>query len=273
MEATTPLFTRCSVLDIVPFGHPGHNSSLYALSLSAPQWKTWYPGQFVMVRIVHSDTDTGWARPFAICRMSENRLVVFIQAKGKVTTQMARLKPDDEVEIWGPLGNALAMEPENQTLIIAGGIGIAPFISYIQAHSVPSNLSLLFGHSLPIGCYPFDNIIAKVHAEDFYDAKPGDTAIFSQKVEDRIVSLAKKTNKKGLVLACGPTPLLKKVQETAKKCGVRAQLSLETRMACGIGACLGCVVKTLPEGGEVHQPHHVQTCTCGPNFWSHSVML
>jgi dihydroorotate dehydrogenase electron transfer subunit len=69
-----------------------------------------------------------------------------------------------------------------------------------------------------------------------------------------------------LALACGPTLFLKAVQAAAAKHGVRCQVSLENRMACGVGACLGCVAKD-------HSGHNVQTCTKGPVFWSHEITL
>ena len=62
---------------------------------------------------------------------------------------------------------------------------------------------------------------------------------------------------------------MKEVRRLAKKHGARTQLSLETRMACGIGACLGCVVKAKADGADDFS--HVQTCTCGPNFWADKV--
>ena len=70
----------------------------------------------------------------------------------------------------------------------------------------------------------------------------------------------------GLVLSCGPTPFMKTVQKFANECGARAQVSLENRMACGVGACLGCVTK---DGND----HHVQVCTKGPVFWTDQVEL
>ena len=79
---------------------------------------------------------------------------------------------------------------------------------------------------------------------------------------------------KGLVLACGPTPFMKTVQKFADEVGVRCQLSLENRMACGVGACLGCVSKTTEKwpvpakrGGQV------QVCNHGPVFWSDQIEL
>lgn len=268
-----PLLTRTRVLDLVPFGTPTAETGFYALRLPCPGWEKWSPGQFLMLRRVNGNSDAPWARPFAICRYAKHSLVVFFQVNGRVTRQMARLKPDDEVELWGPLGNAMAMEPENETLLIAGGIGIAPFVSYVQEHPAAWNISMIFGHSTPLKNYPFDSLNEKIIADSFYDKNPGDTEKFAQLIDQRIQEHVETTKGKGLILSCGPTPMLKRVQETSLKFKARTQISLETRMACGIGACLGCVVKAIPDSGEVRLPRYVQTCTCGPNFWANAVTL
>ena len=70
---------------------------------------------------------------------------------------------------------------------------------------------------------------------------PGDLDNFIYSIQDRMAEFAEQ---KGLVLACGPTPFMQTVQKFAAELGVRCQLSLENRMACGVGACLGCVSKT-----------------------------
>jgi len=80
--------------------------------------------------------------------------------------------------------------------------------------------------------------------------------------------------KNGLALACGPLAFLRTVQKLAAHTGLRTQLSLETRMACGVGACLGCVATTTdawPVPGKTNWP--VQTCSHGPVFWADHVLL
>lgn len=259
---------RTTVLDLVPFGNPGSTPEFFALRLTPPAWSSWQPGQFIMLRPAHAGTERLWGRPFAICRLTPRDLVIFFQVRGKGTHEMAELKAGDEVDVWGPLGNALVMEKTTPTLLVAGGIGIAPFVGYAHAHPAPWNLSMEFGHRQSLDCYPFDSLNEKILVDPHHDKGPEDTAAFVELLDKRI---AEHAAQKGLVLACGPTGLLQEVQRLAGKHGIRAQLSLETRMACGIGACLGCVVKAKPEtGGDFT---HVQTCTCGPNFWADAVQL
>jgi dihydroorotate dehydrogenase electron transfer subunit len=163
------------------------------------------------------------------------------------------------VTIWGPLGNGFAVEQGVNTLLLAGGIGIAPFVEYAAAHPSPDRVSLLFGHRPPLSCYPFEDLSRMVKAESFQDKSPEDIPRFVALMEERMAGHAG-----GLALACGPTPFLRAVKSAAARLGVRCQISLENRMACGVGACLGCVCRDK-------DGHNVQTCTKGPVFWADQI--
>lgn len=276
-----PVLTQLTVLDLVPFGNTGPQAAFFALRLTPPEWQEWKPGQFVMLRPVNCTGERLWGRPFSICQNSSRHLVIFFQVRGRATSAMARLVPGDVLDVWGPLGNPLAVEPSAPTLLLAGGIGIAPFVAYVQTHPKPLNITMEFGHRMPVDCYPFDSITERATATAHFEQSPEDRDTFLAVVEERIREFAVK----GPVLACGPTPFLRAVQDFSAKYNARTQLCLETRMACGVGACLGCVVKThLPEnpgaavsmlardGAQAEKEgSHVQTCTCGPNFWADSV--
>lgn len=259
------------VVDTVPFGDVGGETLFYALRLERPEWADWKPGQFVMIRPRGWELDMLWGRPFSICRVSSRDLVLFFQVVGRGTRRLAALQSGDEVNCWGPLGNSFAMEADTPTLLLAGGIGIAPFIAYAHAHPKPWNLHMEFGHRMPLGCYPFESINEKIMAENHPEHTPQDLARFVDTLDARVKEYAEQN---GLVLACGPTPFLKTVQQLALKHDVRCQLSLENRMACGVGACLGCVTKVADhveaegiQGGRAH------TCTQGPIFWATDVKL
>lgn len=280
---STPILAQLTVLDLVPFGNTGTLAAFFALRLTPPEWEGWAPGQFVMVRPSGMKGEYLWGRPFSICHTSSRDLVIFFQVCGRATSSMARLAPGDQLDVWGPLGNALAVDASAPTLLLAGGIGIAPFVGYVQNHPRPNALSMEFGHRMPVECYPFDGIAQKVDARSHQENGPEDRDAFLELVDKRIREHASG----GLVLACGPTPFLRVVQTLALRYKARAQLCLETRMACGVGACLGCVVKAhLPaDGGPAvrktvngdgpalaeAEGKNVQTCTCGPNFWADSV--
>ena len=264
---------QLTVLDLVPFGNPGCNTAFYALRLSPPEWENWKPGQFVMIRPAKNGSELLWARPFSICRVTKVDMVLFFQVVGRGTAALSRLQPGDEVSVWGPLGNYFAVESQTPTLILAGGIGIAPFVGYVHSHPSPWEIHMEFGHRMPLECYPIDSINEKAIVEANLERNLEDRQIFLSKVEDKIKEYAEK----GLVLACGPTPFLREVQRYSLKHKARTQISLETRMACGVGACLGCVVKAGKQGqslnkeGDADSFSNMQTCTAGPNFWADRV--
>lgn len=259
------------VLDLVPFGFSSGDASFYALRLQKPHWADWKPGQFVMIRPAGWALDMLWARPFSICRVSRNDLIIFFQVAGRGTAKLSELKTGDMVHVWGPLGTGFAMEPETPTLLLAGGIGIAPFVGYAYEHPKPWNLWLEFGHRMPVGCYPLESISDKIMTSNHLEESPQDLQDFIEHIDMRIGEFAER---KGLVLACGPTPFLRTVQSAAQKHGVRAQLSLENRMACGVGACLGCVCKTTDAWPDpAKKEGRIQTCTSGPVFWADQITL
>jgi len=282
-----PILTQFTVIDLVPFGNVGNETGFYALRLTPPEWEGWAPGQFIMLRPVDASPERLWGRPFSICRVTPRDMVIFFQIHGRATAAMAKLVPGNLLDVWGPLGNSFVMEAKTPTLLLAGGIGIAPFVGYVQNHPTPWELSMEFGHRMPLECYPIDSIAEYTLAEAHQEKHPDDRLAFIKRMDERIAKHAEN----GLVLACGPTPFLQEVQRLAQKHKARAQLSLETRMACGVGACLGCVVKAhLPAclPGDDRTPlvvrgkagmalrsegRNVQTCTCGPVFWADSVTL
>jgi len=150
-------------------------------------------------------------------------------------------------------------------------MGIAPFIGYTAEHPKPWNISMLFGHREPLDCYPIDSINERITVDTLRETVPGDLDNFIFNIEERIKENAAQN---GLVLACGPLPFLKTVQKFALEHGARCQLSLENKMACGVGGCLGCVVKTTdawPDEAKRNAP--VQCCTKGPVFWADQVSL
>lgn len=268
MQAT---YTELSVLDLVPFGLTGKESRFFALRLSNPGWMEWRPGQFVMLRPKSFGLELPWGRPFSICHMTPRHMVCFFKISGRGTAKMAQLKAGDIVDAWGPLGNFFAMETASPTLLIAGGIGIAPFVGYVNHHPQPWNVSMLFGHREPVGCYPLDSINERITVDCLREASDGDLDNFIFAIQEKISDCAEQN---GLVLACGPMPFLKTVAKIARQKKARAQISLEPRMACGVGACLGCVCKTSKEWPIAqNREKYVQACVQGPVFWSNQVDL
>ena len=252
-----------TVLDVAPVGQSKMAGELMELRLELPGWDSWKPGQFVMVRPVDWELDLLWARPFSISSADDRSMTLLIQKTGRGTRRLGELQPGDKVTVWGPLGNGFAMAADRPTLLMAGGVGIAPFRGYVENHPASENLHLFFAHRLPLDCYPFEALRRTVAGESTMERGPEDLAAIIAAMGERIAEFAARD---GLILACGPTPFMRTVQRFAAESGARAQLSLENRMACGVGACLGCVTKNGKD-------QHVQVCTRGPVFWSDDVVL
>jgi len=270
----TPVRTELTVTDNVPFGQPVPGPEgerrFYALTLERPAWKSWKPGQFIMIRPL-SCQESIWARPMSICRVTSQSLVLFIRVVGPGTDRFSRLKSGDKVVVWGPLGTGFEMRSDTPTLLLARGVGIAPFAGYADMHPDPSSLTMLFGHTLPGSNYPTDAMAARMEVESLHDRTPEELDEFH-----RVMRLRMKEYKErdGICLACGPMPFLKKVWKTAIELDLPTQLLLEERMSCGIGACLGCSTMTSkhwPDAVRAGLP--VQTCTSGPVFWARELDL
>ncbi|CAK7070428.1 MAG: Dihydroorotate dehydrogenase B (NAD(+)), electron transfer subunit [Desulfovibrio sp.] len=284
---TSPVCRDVPVLSIERRDSPhAAESELFTLVFSTPDWENWQPGQFVMVRPQSlTRQDILWGRPFSISQANREETRVVFQTVGRGTQDMLGLQRGELITVWGPLGNAFAVSDTGPTLLLAGGIGLAPFAGYIARHPRPDTLRLEFGHRLPLECYPFAECTPTActisdtadgsgfYAKSYQECGPADLALFITALENSIRAMAAQN---GLVLACGPMPFLRSVQKFALQYGARAQLSLETRMACGVGACLGCVAKytaamdrTSTETPEAFE--YVQTCTKGPVFWADEI--
>ena len=266
-----PISAVVKVLDLVPFGPETTSSKFFALRLEHPGWESWRPGQFVMVRPYSFGVEFPWGRPLGICRLTSQHLICYFQVVGRGTERMSHMRTGDAVQVWGPLGNGFVMEAETPTLLLAGGIGIAPFIGYVDEHPKAWNVSMLFGHRAHVRCYPLDSINEHITVDTLQENEPGDLDNLIFTMRERMQEYAEQ---QGLVLACGPLPFLRTVQKNALELHVRTQLSLESRMGCGVGACLGCVAKTTDQYPvEDKRNWPVQVCTHGPVFWAQHINL
>lgn len=215
-----------------------------------------------MLRPQGWDNDPIWPRPFSICEKNDDSLRIFIQIVGRGTGLISRLQPGSTLHIWGPLGNGFQFSPDMPLLILAGGMGIAPFVGLCKSHPNPELIRFIFGHRMDIGCYPFAELppaSSRIHLQQTGQADIFDfQRLLRQEIEDCPAG--------SRILACGPTPFLKVVQEYARESVKDAWMSLENKMACGVGACLGCV--TMTSSGD-----YVQTCSHGPVFRAEDVVF
>lgn len=244
--------TPCRELAVLSC-QPASDPNLVNLVLENPGWSA-RCGQFVMLRPAHWGQDLIWPRPFSICDLSTDGLRIFFQTVGRGTRRLAELVPGQKVTLWGPLGRWFRFDETRPNLILAGGMGIAPF-TMLARQEKTDHLSMLFGHRLDLEHYPYAQIAASIKSRALQQKNVEDFTAFEHVLAEQIKDLAGK----GQVLACGPEPMLKVVRKYCLLHGTDGQVSLENRMACGVGACLGCVARTV-------QGEFVQSCVHGPVF-------
>lgn len=235
----------------------------------ATLFKTPQPGQFVMIRIAGLN-DPFLSRPLSIHAFSRGKnycsLEFLYQVVGKGTQILAGLIQGSQVEIIGPLGNGFELSAVRKNVVlIAGGIGMAP-ISYLleslSRRKSVSSVTLYFGargKSAVIGLNKAENICDKVCVctDDGTAGKKGFVTQLFQK------DLKKIKSQDTSIFACGPKAMLRALSETLHQSSVACQVSLEEKMACGTGACMGCVVAVKDENGS---PAYKRVCADGPVF-------
>jgi len=207
------------------------------------------PGQFIMLRVA-SGYDPLLRRPFAAYKLRNREkdcVEICYQVVGRGTRLMSRMGPDQQLALLGPLGNGFRIPANTRTAyIVAGGMGIVPLRGLID-HLVDSKtegIHLFMGtktaaHLLFEKTLREMGISLKVATED---GSVGHHGLVTE-LFDQWLDTYRPADKDGTIcFACGPTPMLRAVAGITARNRVPCQVSLEARMACGIGACLGCVV-------------------------------
>mgnify|MGYP000613187276 CR=1 FL=1 len=218
------------------------------------------PGQFYMLHS-NSTYDPLLKRPFSIFKHEDNSLKFLYRVRGKGTICLSNLRDGDIIEVIGPLGNSYP-EPEGDFIAIAGGVGIASLLPLLDKRK---NMGYLF-----YGARSKDELVMLSEAgalskEVFVatdDGSEGRKGVITELLIDFFNSKLQTLNSK-LIYACGPKPMLKELSEIARAREMKCYVSLEEHMACGVGACLGCVVKTVSGYRRV--------CKEGPVFASEEI--
>ncbi len=228
------------------------------------------PGQFVGVYT--KDRSKLLPRPISICEVSGDRSSLrLVYRRGGTNTGTYSLSLLDgqtcgTVDILGPLGNGFPVEKGKgkKTLIIGGGIGIPPLVELSKR--LEARNQIVIGYRDRTQTFLARDL--EDHGKLFLATEDG-----SRGTKGNVVD-AVRENQLGadIIYACGPMPMLRAVKALAAELKIPAYISLEEHMACGVGACLGCVVKTK----EVH-PHtnvnNARICTDGPVFEADQVEI
>ena len=242
-----PIQKNCTVVEAVRL-----NAFAYSFTLEAEGMTPEGPDQFVHVKCGHSRL---LRRPISICDWEENLLRIVFEVRGEGTEWLSRRKAGDRLDVLGPLGRGFRMDREGRYLLVGGGIGTPPLLGYAEAFR--QNAVAVLG---------FRSADRAMLSEDFQksckeiflcsdDGSIGRHGFVDAQVRD----ILEKDKSFTAILACGPKPMLKNVAAVAAGFGVPCQVSMEERMACGVGACLGCAIQ-MADGTMQH------VCKDGPVF-------
>jgi dihydroorotate dehydrogenase electron transfer subunit len=222
------------------------SEEFYLLGFSAPNIAAEAnPGQFLQIRVSQEHSPL-LRRPFSIFDVQEAFVYILYKVVGKGTELLSRKKCGDEFGVVGPLGNSFKIPPPtNSAFLIGGGIGIAP-LKFLAEELTRQNVNSLIFYGARnvdqlVGVNLFDDLKIELATDD-----GSGKFCFAGCVTDLFQSYIQNLDvENSVVYACGPFPMMEVVSMLAKERSIPCQLSLEERMACGFGACLGCVVETV----------------------------
>ena len=214
------------------------------------------PGQFLTVRVTRGTVPL-LRRPFAFAGFDERAGTVSIiyQTRGRGTEILAAKQQGETIDVMGPLGNTFPIEDIPQKAVaVAGGVGLGPIqflVSALQARGVDAEFVFgsRCGSRIP-NSRALKGPAARICTDDGSTGFAGNVV---QYINDNI-----KLDNKTVICACGPAPMIKNLCQLARAAGSRIWVSLEAVMACGVGACVGCVVNTTKGFSRV--------CKEGPVF-------
>lgn len=226
------------------------------------------PGQFIQVRLNKLSNDPLLCRPFAVYQTDGDIIDILFKIVGKGTRLLSGKVADDELMITGPLGNGFPVDDNfGKALLVAGGMGIAalhPLIKKLEGHEV----IVLLGACSEDMLLGFDELVSQgvcvLTATE--DGSCGYRGMVSQLLEEVIAEEKHKTED-CKIYSCGPIPMLKAIAEISERNNIKAYVSLEEKMACGIGACLGCAIEIKSDSGKKYK----MVCKDGPVFDSQEI--
>lgn len=261
---------------------------LYVMELESPQIATSVqPGQFVHMLLPNADSHV-LRRPFSVYGTSEDKsnLSILYQVVGVGTDYLTSVQPGTTIEMIGPVGHGWQPPQEAQkVLLVGGGVGAAPLFMLCetlvnagakvdmilgaqteQAMVTRNAYEALFGISedLKSGSATREGLHSCTLSCATDDGSYGHSGFCTALVEQALQNAEHENNPYDYMAVCGPEILMRLVKEQAEAAHIPCEVSMERRMACGIGACLSCVVDTV-EGKK-------RACVDGPVFASHEVV-
>lgn len=249
---------------LVGIDHESGDTSVITFAVPGPQKKP-RPGQFYMVKLLSGGFPL-FGRALAVLDLTDNgELSFLVKEVGSGTAMLRAMQPGDEAMLVGPAGNGFPSPEGKPALLVAGGTGVAAFHYMLKEQAPGGDPVLLFGAQNRESLYlrrSLENlpVAVKVSTDDGSEGYQGFVSeLLSAHLEETGASA------ETVVYCCGPDPMMKAVAHECQRAGLLAYLSLETRMACGIGVCNGCAVEVVRNGKQAFE----RVCHEGPVFPAH----
>ena len=246
------------------------SAGYYRLKLLAPDIADQaLPGQFIQIRAADDGSlDPLLARPISLYRIDPQKgsVSIIVKTVGRGTAQLVAKQRGELLKVWGPLGNGFAVPEAARSLaLVAGGVGMPPLFGLaeqLRRERPELQLELFYGGRtqrdlLELDQWEAAGIPVRAVTED---GSYGERGLVTAALQKRLAE-----QNYDFLAACGPAPMLQAVRQLALAAGIPGQLSLEAYMACGVGACLGCVCK--------HKEGYRRVCVDGPVFAMDEVEL
>jgi dihydroorotate dehydrogenase electron transfer subunit len=232
---------------------------LFLMEFLLPELADWAkPGQFVHV-LINDQADPLLRRPISLFDIDPAAGVVRLLYKvvGRGTMLMSEKKPNDSVEIMGPLGQGFTIRKNERVVLVGGGVGLAPLVYLARVlQRQGCQVELLHGVSNKSQLLPYFNEPGIEYLAATMDGSEGFTGLVTDLLQERV-----DPKQCDYIYTCGPEPMMAAVIQYARRWNIPGELSLEEKMACGVGACLGCARRLKPD-----DEYLVKVCKDGPVF-------
>src|SRR5512143_2344618 len=234
------------------------------------------PGMFYMLKVGFG-TDPLLRRPLSLHRVMSPDMVKFLYKDvGRGTSLLARMVPGDTLDVVGPLGKGFRLGKDvKQALLVAGGVGVAPLLGFAESINRTRK-------DVPIAAFVGgrgeDDLLAIKEFRDLgvrtylctEDGSRARCGVVTDTLKEYIEKYSKHGTEGWTVYSCGPKPMMMSVAAICSEKGLKCYCSLEANMACGVGACMGCVVPMIDKahGGTIYK----KVCEDGPVFDSEDIL-
>ncbi len=241
---------------------------IFSIWLQTEASQTAKPGQFISMYT--NDGSKLLPRPISICEIDKEngrlRMVYRVTGENTGTEQFSKLKAGDTIPVIGPLGNGFPLEKAEgkKVFLMGGGIGVPPILELAKQMACEKK-QIVVGYR---DAQTFLKEEFEANGELYISTEDGSVGTKGNVMN----AIAENGLEADVIMACGPTPMLRAIKAYAEENGIECYISLEERMACGIGACLACVCKSK-EKDHHSNVHNKRICKDGPVFLSTEVEI